>query len=449
MFDRSHLPPESREYTSILRAMVEECPLAFVALDQDNKVRILSRAARQIFGWTDGEALGRPLPIAPGLLEAQLHLGSSHSAELTWPREGAEPLDVSFSVSPWCNDEGKVEGRLVFFTDVTLRRESEQERLELVERERAAHEQVKFERRFRELLEAAPDAILEVNRDGRIALLNAVAEKMFGYSREELLGQPVEWLIPFDLRGRHEQHRSAYKSHPTTRPMGSGLDLYAQRKDGTRFPVEISLSPVKSDEGTRVSAIIRDVTDRKQAQQKIQDLHETFTRELSETNQQLELRNREVERANRLKSEFLASMSHELRTPLHTIIGFSELMSEELEGPLNPKQKRFMTHIHQDSLHLLELINEVLDLSKIEAGRLELRLSSFDMATALREVLSSARALGAQKSIEIETSVPDGTSLYADYVRFKEILYNLLSNAVKFTPRAAGFVSRPCAAKGR
>jgi PAS domain S-box-containing protein len=155
---------------------------------------------------------------------------------------------------------------------------------------------MKFERRLRELLEAAPDAILEVDRDGRIVLLNAVAEKMFGYSREELLGQPVELLIPFDLRGRHEQHRSAYKSHPTTRPMGSGLDLYAQRKDGTRFPVEISLSPVKSDEGLRVSAIVRDVTEREQAEQKIRAMHELFTRELSETNRQIELRNREVER---------------------------------------------------------------------------------------------------------------------------------------------------------
>src|SRR6266550_1916184 len=93
--------------TSILRAIVEECPLAIAALDQDNRVWILSRAARRMFGWT-GEELGRSLPIAPELLEAQLHLGSSHSADLTWPREGAEPLDVSFSVSPLCNDEGKV-----------------------------------------------------------------------------------------------------------------------------------------------------------------------------------------------------------------------------------------------------------------------------------------------------------------------------------------------------
>src|SRR5580765_6924247 len=125
--------------------------------------------------------------------------------------------------------------------------------MELVKRGRAAHAQAKFERRFQEVLESAPDAILEVDRDGRIVLLNAVAEKMFGYSREELLGQPVESLVPFDLRGQHEQHRSGYRSHPKTRPMGSGLDLWAQRKDGTRFPAEISLSPVKSDEGYRVS----------------------------------------------------------------------------------------------------------------------------------------------------------------------------------------------------
>src|SRR5438874_6972074 len=207
---------------------------------------------------------------------------------------------------------------------------------------------------------------------------------MFGYSRAELLGQPVEILIPADLRRLHGGHRSGYRSHPTTRPMGSGLDLYAQRKDGLRFPVEISLSPVKSEEGFRVSAIVRDVSDRKQAEQKIKALQDTYTRELSATNQQLELRNREVERANRLKSEFLASMSHELRTPLHTIIGFSELLSEQLEGPLNEKQKRFVTHIHRDSLHLLALINDVLDLSKIEAGRLELRLETFEVASALR-----------------------------------------------------------------
>jgi PAS domain S-box-containing protein len=417
-----------------LRAVLEACPLAIVTLDRDGIVRTWSRGAEHMFGWTDVEALCNPLRIGPEVLDAQLQPESVKGVELTCRRKDGELLHVSFSTATLVDEEGNIEGKVATFTDITARRESEQERLELVERERVAQAEAKAERRFRELLEAAPDAILEIDSEGRVVLANAVAERVFGYTRDELLGEPVELLIPFDLRGRHEQHRSAYKAHPTTRPMGSGLDLYAQRKDGSRFPVEISLSPVKSDDGSRVSAIVRDVTDRKQTQLKIQALHESFTRELSATNQQLELRNLEVERANRLKSEFLASMSHELRTPLHTIIGFSELLSEELEGPLNEKQKRFMSHIHQDSLHLLELINEVLDLSKIEAGRLELHRETFDMAAALHEVLASVRALGAPKSIDIESRVPGGIPVHADHVRFKEMLYNLLSNAVKFTP---------------
>jgi PAS domain S-box-containing protein len=145
---------------------------------------------------------------------------------------------------------GGIAGKVVILADITWRRESEQERAELMEREQAARTQADAERRFRDLLEAAPDAILEVDGDGGIVLLNAVAEKMFGYSRDELLAQKVEILIPLDLRGRHEGHRSAYREHPTTRPMGSALELYAQRKDGARFPVEISLSPVKADEGS-------------------------------------------------------------------------------------------------------------------------------------------------------------------------------------------------------
>src|SRR5262245_20364859 len=122
------------------------------------------------------------------------------------------------------------------------------------------------EKRFQELLEAAPDAIMQVDQDGRIILLNRVTENMFGYSREELLGQPVEVLIPEELRGTHVMHRAHYRKHPMTRAMGSGLSLEGQRKDGSRFPVEISLSPVSSTEGFYITAIIRDITERKTAQ---------------------------------------------------------------------------------------------------------------------------------------------------------------------------------------
>jgi signal transduction histidine kinase len=197
--------------------------------------------------------------------------------------------------------------------------------------------------------------------------------------------------------------------------------------------VEISLSPVETEDGFRVSAFIRDVTERKQAEEKIRSLNESFREELSAKNLELESRNREVERANQLKSEFLSSMSHELRTPLHTIIGFADLLAEEMKGPLNQTQKRFVEHIQRDSRHLLELINDILDLSKIEAGRLELRLESFNSSGIIQEALSGLRPLATNKSITITEDLAPSLWITADPLRFKEILYNLISNAIKFT----------------
>jgi len=293
---------------------------------------------------------------------------------------------------------------------------------------------VLLERRFRELLEAAPDAIMQVDADGRIILLNRVAEDMFGYSRDELLGQPVEALIPKELHTRHAEHRAHYRQHPMTRTMGSGLSLEAIRKDGSRFPVEISLSPSESAEGFRVTAIIRDTTERRNAEERLRKVREGYTQQLAEANSELEMTNRELQRANRLKSEFLASMSHELRTPLHTIIGFSELLGEKLEGPLNDKQTRFVQHIHKDALHLLELINDVLDISKIEADRLELRPEAFDFTALIAESLASVRSLADAKSHVLETTSDVPTAIEADRLRIKQVLVNLLSNAIKFTP---------------
>ena len=297
----------------------------------------------------------------------------------------------------------------------------------------AGHTEASVERRFRQILEAAPDGIVETDSTGRIVLLNQVAEKMFGYSRDELLGQSIEALVPQAVRGQHTHHRSSYTAQPQTRPMGSGLRLQAQRKDGSLFPVEISLSPNRTDDGLHVIAIVRDTTERQQIEDRLRAIQEQYTAELNTKNLQLEARNREVEKADRLKSEFLASMSHELRTPLHTVIGFSELLSEEIEGPLNAKQKRFLTHILQDARHLLELINEVLDISKIEAGKLELQPEAFDFAAALEEVLTGIRQQTTAKNIQLENKNTFHELLYADRVRVKEMLYNLLSNAVKFT----------------
>ena len=289
--------------------------------------------------------------------------------------------------------------------------------------------------RFALFLEAAPDAILEVDQSGRIVLTNDEAERMFQRPRAELIGLPVEFLLPERLRGSHLGHRAAYAGHPVRRPMGRGLDLVAVRKDGTEFAVDINLSPMT---GTgSVLCVIRDVSEQRAAEEKIRALNQNLERrsaELAFANEELSLRNREAERANRLKSEFLASMSHELRTPLNTILGFSELLAEEKSGALNEKQKRFVTHIQRDATHLLELINDILDLSKIEAGRLELHVEPFPMAVAVAEVLTSVRPLAVAKSLALDSDLDTQLIVHADRVRFKEILYNLFSNAIKFTP---------------
>jgi signal transduction histidine kinase/CheY-like chemotaxis protein len=168
------------------------------------------------------------------------------------------------------------------------------------------------------------------------------------------------------------------------------------------------------------------------------------TAQLAAANKELELKNREVERATRLKSRFLASMSHELRTPLNAIVGFSDLLAEGVPGELNPKQKRFVNHIKQGSAHLLQLINDILDLSKIEAGQLELHCEYFHVKDALPEVLSTIRPLAMPKNIQVDHALEIDRPAYADRVRFKQILYNLLSNAVKFTPKD-GRITIACA----
>lgn len=289
--------------------------------------------------------------------------------------------------------------------------------------------------RFGQFLEGAPDAIFEVDEEGRIVLANAEAARMFDRPHGELLGLRIEELIPKRFHGGHLTHRKSYAAHPTRRPMGKGLSLFGARKDGTEFSVDINLSPLP---GTgHVMCVIRDVSEQQQAAEKINNLNQNIERRSSElafANAELSLRNREAERANRLKSEFLASMSHELRTPLNTILGFSELLAEESAGSLNDKQKRFLSHIRRDATHLLELINDILDLSKIEAGRLELHLETFPMAVAAAEILSSVRPLAATKNLAIDSEVDTTVKLHADRVRFKEILYNLFSNAIKFTP---------------
>jgi PAS domain S-box-containing protein len=410
----------------LLDSITENCPFGFFRVDTLGIVRAWSTAATSILGWRASEVVGKPLiePLREDLLRVAggLHRESQLNHTLNCLKRGGDSIEIRLRITAFLDEQGAQTGFMAFFWDNSPERAAEAEKQDLIERERAAQVTAKAEGRFRELLEVAPDGILEVDRDGLIVLCNAATERIFGYRREELLGRSVEILIPEGSHAAHRKHRANYWERPVTRPMGQGLTLHAQRKDGARFPVEISLSPVRSEDGFRVTAIIRDVTDRKIAEEQIRAV-----------NQQLQQRNQEVERANRLKSEFLASMSHELRTPLHTILGFTELLAEEVDGPLNERQKRFVTHVYQDAQHLLELINDILDLSKIEAGKMEIRREVFDARQAVEEVVASLQGQATGKNLTIDNRMPGDCAVSADRVRFKEIFYNLLSNAVKFT----------------
>jgi PAS domain S-box-containing protein len=422
-----------------LRSILEPLADAVIVLDQAGRVVVGNRAAELLFGKeltcsTDKPWHPRNLYLPDKTTPASWKLFSEAAAlqgKATGPVELYVASDgaltgqmVQFSATGILDDQGQCTAVIFIGREVAPQKSSAQ----------IAYEEGRAEARFRRLLEAAPDAILEVDSEGKIALINETAERLFGYSRDELMGLNVETLVPATMRKQHVKHRTSYATHPQMRPMGTGLELHAQRKDGSLFPVEISLSPNPGEEGGRVIALVRDISARKQVEDRLRAIQEQYTAELASKNLQLEARNLDIERANRLKSEFLASMSHELRTPLHTVIGFSELLTEELEGPLNDKQKRFLGHILQDSRHLLELINGILDLSKIEAGRLELQKEQIDFAGCLDEVIAGIGQQASAKNIQVEIRNHFRGSLYADRTRVKEILYNLLSNALKFTP---------------
>jgi PAS domain S-box-containing protein len=272
-------------------------------------------------------------------------------------------------------------------------------------------ERVRAEAKFRSLMESAPDAMVIVNGEGDIELINTQTELIFGYKRNELLGQPGELLMPERLR---RDDRAGFFALPQAGSMSAGFESVARRKDGSEFPVEISLRPLETEEGALVSGAIRDITERKL---------------------QEDLRRKSLEETNRLKSEFLANMSHELRTPLNGIIGFSEMMYDGRLGPVSEAHQEYLGDILTSARHLLRLINDVLDLTRIEAGKMTFQTEPVELTKLIWETCGIVRAVAAKKRLRIETCIdPEIDIVQLDPDKLKQVLYNYLSNAIKFTP---------------
>lgn len=321
--------------------------------------------------------------------------------------------------------------------------------LELYQRQRTEQVLLESEARKGAILESALDCIITIDHAGKIIDFNPAAEKTFGFTRTQVWGKEMaELIIPPSLREKHRRGLAHYLATGEGPVLGKLLEMSAVRADGTEFPVELAITRIRLGGPPMFTGYLRDITERKRAEATLQGLYaelrqaalqlearvEDRTRELHVANAKLQEATHRAEEASRYKSDFLANMSHELRTPLNSIIGFSELLQTQTYGALNEKQTRHVNNILASGRHLLTLINDILDLSKVEAGRLELHLEPFGLPEMLRAALADIRPQADAKDVQLHLELADALPrLTADPVRFKQILYNLLSNAVKFT----------------
>ncbi len=292
------------------------------------------------------------------------------------------------------------------------------------------------EERLGGIVASAMDAIITIDEEQHVVLFNAAAERMFGCSAQEIMGQSINRFLPERFHHTHSQDIEQFShTNTTSRAMARLGELRAVRTDGTEFPIEASISQTAAAGKRLFTVILRDITERKQMEDALTQERNLLASRVTERTATLSQANAELARANRLKDEFLSNMSHELRTPLNAILNLSESLQEGVYGPINGEQNETLRIIGESGSHLLELINDILDLSKIEADKLQLLLTPVNIETICQATVRMSREPAIKKRLhivmEIESFAP---TLIADERRLKQILVNLLSNAIKFTP---------------
>ncbi|MDN6859430.1 response regulator [Pseudomonas sp. CAN2814] len=381
------------------RLLLQHLPVATLTCGENGRIEMANARAGELFACGAdslvGQNLRRFLPSLVDLPQQSARQAPADLTEIEALQEDGERVAVAFSLSTF--KHGNDQRYLLNLVDLQARKSAEE--------------------RFRLVVEASPNAIVLVDAGGRIAMVNRQTERLFGYSRHDLLEASVEMLLPEALREAHVAMREDFQRKPEQRRMGSNRELFGMHRDGRMIPMEVGLSPIRAGRELLVQAVIIDISERKAAEQRLRDQAE-----------QLML-------ANRYKSEFLANMSHELRTPLNSILILSDQLRQNMAGNLTEKQARHADIVHRAGSDLLQLINDVLDLAKVEAGRMQLKLEPLNVQDMLAELDGSLRPMAEIKGLRLSTHIQAGVPrvIHSDRVRMHQILRNLLSNALKFT----------------
>jgi len=318
-------------------------------------------------------------------------------------------------------------------------REGERRMTEL----RHMRELLQSETRFREIVSTAMDAIVIFDDNDKITLFNGAAERMFNAAASKVVGQPISVFFPQSSSAdavrqmcRHARENRGGESQAQWQAERHVTALQGRRENGEDFPIEVSISCFEYNDGPQYTLIVRDISERVRQEQELREqkvaLEKTMA-ELKLANEELNRRQEDLERAMTARSRFYASMSHELRTPINAVLGYSTLLLENIYGPLNEKQAEGIQRTQRAAKHLLELVNDVLDLSKIEAGKIDLRLQPVLFPSIVEELFVTVRPLADKYGTKLNLD-HEGSSLtiVSDPRRVRQILLNLLSNAIKF-----------------
>jgi PAS domain S-box-containing protein len=394
--------------------ILEAVPNAIVVTDAHGRIGLVNVQTERLFGYSRAELVDQSLAVilpaaadafagSPGIdgsasrnntvseLKSKAPVVTRDSRGLR--KDGREfPVEITF------NSIETPQGRMFLATvlDVSERRHAEE--------------------RFRLAIESAPSGMVMVDAGGRIVLVNSQTEKLFGYSREELVGQPVELLVPERARQRHATARAGFLQKPETRPMGHGRELFARRKDGSEFPVEIGLNPIETAEGIFALGAIVDVTERQRLEREVR------------------LRLEDLAVADQRKNEFLAMLSHELRNPLAPMRNAVQLMRTPNIAPevLDQTHDMLERQLHQ----MTRLVDDLLDVSRIRRGHVDLRRQTLDITGAVKRGIETAQSVIDAHGHELILSLPDyPLQVDGDPVRLAQVVSNLLTNAAKYTPQ--------------